>query len=146
MPAGRPPKPIEERIRLGNPGKRPIPKPLALMPAAESGSAVRTYRTGRDLIQGVIDGGATWIGPTDATAARLIELWDDMQEARTAWRETRTNVNFNAYVGLSKEVTACLSQLGLDPASRGRLGLAQVKAATQLSGLQERLRAGRQGS
>lgn len=142
--AGRPPKPIELKKALGNPGKRPLPDPVTVLPAVATAAAVPTYETGAQLLQAVLDSGASaWIGPTDVAASRLVDLWDDMQDARRIWRQDPTEPHYKAYVGLSKEVTVCLSALGLDPTARGRLGLAAVKTRSKLEEMRARREAGR---
>ena len=141
--AGRPPKPIELKRRLGNPGKRPLPDPVTVLPSVVKAEEAPAYTSGTQLLQAVLDAGASaWIGPTDVAAQRLVTLWDDLEAARALWRDTPTEANFKAYLGLSKEVTVCLSSLGLDPTARGRLGLAQVKARSKLEEMRDRRRAG----
>lgn len=142
--AGRPPKPLELKKALGNPGKRPLPDPVTVLPAVATAAAVPTYETGAQLLQVVLDSGASaWIGPTDVAASRLVDLWDDMQDARRIWRQDPTEPHYKAYVGLSKEVAVCLSALGLDPTARGRLGLAAVKTRSKLEEMRARREAGR---
>ena len=141
---GRPPKPIELKRRLGNPGKRPLPEPVTVLPPVVDAADAPTYTTGAQLLQTVLDSGASaWIGPTDVAAQRLVTLWDDLEVARGIWRAEATEASFKAYLGLSKEVTTCLSSLGLDPSARGRLGLAAVKARSKLEEMRDRRRAGR---
>ena len=68
---------------------------------------------------------------------------DDLLLARAMWRASGSEKDAKTYISLSKEVTSCLSTLGLDPSARGRLGLAQVKARSRLEEMRDRkLRAG----
>src|SRR3990167_5053042 len=112
MPAGRPSKPVEQKRRLGNPGKRPLPKGLMVMPPV----ALEVLAEG-PIIQALVDAGAApWIGATDAPTVRLAQrLWDDMERLRAALDVEFTTGGFNAYRDVVKELRACLSLLGLSP-------------------------------
>lgn len=133
------PKPLELKRALGNPGKRPLPDPVIVLPAVVTAPAVPRYGSGADLMQAVLDAGASaWIGPTDVAASRLMDLYDDLLLARAMWRDSGSDRDAKAYIALSKEVTSCLSALGLDPTARGRLGLAQVKTRSKLEEMRQR--------
>jgi hypothetical protein len=137
---GRPPKPVELKRRLGNPGKRPLAAPVTVLPGVSQASALIVPDTGDAMLQRLLDTGAsTWIGPTDAAAAqRARELWDDVALARLTWRQTQDPSALNAYEKLNKGLIACLSSLGLDPTSRSRLGVAEVKTRSKLEELAAR--------
>jgi hypothetical protein len=141
MPRGRPPKPLEQKLRTGNPGKRRLPKPIVALAPVTSATEVADEPDGRAWLQRVLDAGAsTWIGPTDEATLRLaIELWDDRQVARRLWLAApNDDVLRKAYEGTTARLTAVLAALGLDPVSRGRLGVAAVKARTKLEQLRAR--------
>ena len=137
---GRPPKPAELKRRLGNPGKRPLPASVIALPPVARAAEVQPFGSGAEMLQRVLDDGASaWIGPTDQPSAELArQLWDDRQRARLAWAEDPTADAFRMYDELTKRLIACLSALGLDPTSRSRLGVAEVKARSRLEELAER--------
>ena len=143
---GRPPKPVELKRRLGNPGKRPLPAPVVSIAPIVSTASVPAFASGDEMLQHVLDAGAsTWIGPTDAAMASLARrLWDDAALAQARWAASGDPEAFRAYRDTTKELIACLSALGLDPASRGRLGVAAVKAQNALESMmvRRRLRSG----
>jgi hypothetical protein len=150
---GRPPKPVELKRRLGNPGGRRLPTPITVLPAVGQPDQVPEFASGQAFLSRVFaDGAKTWIGPTDVGMAEITrQVWDDRVLARAAWQSNPADkVLFRAYDDLNKRLIACLSALGLDPAARGRLGVAEVKTRSKLEELaerrQKRLAGGRQGS
>lgn len=142
MPVGRPPKPVELKRRLGNPGKRKLATALAVVPVD-----IATIADG-PIVQALVDSGAAgWIGATDAPTVRLAQrLWDDMEALRSALDDQFDKKTHDAYMATVKELRSCLSMLGLSPSDRSRLGVAEVKARSKLEELMDRRRAGRQGS
>jgi hypothetical protein len=130
--------------RLGNPGKRPLP---TVVSTVEPIDGFPRFDSGSSLLKHVLDnGGSEWIGKTDVAAILLIDLYDDWLSARTTWQSSARSDDFKAYDSLTGRLQTCLATLGLNPADRGRLGLAKVQAkATGLAALrQERaLKAGR---
>jgi P27 family predicted phage terminase small subunit len=117
-------------------------------------------QTGMDLVKALMAAGADqWIGETDALATlRLVkEAWDERKALRELIAEHGyTQHNKDGVVvarpevamlrEVEKQLTGWLGLLGLNPADRGRLGLAQVKAqATGLAALraERALKAGR---
>lgn len=136
--AGRPPKPVEVLKRQGTyrpdrhgPGRfehEPVEVEPVSRPAL-SGSASGIYER-------LLTEGAAWLARTDAVRLvmlrdslaereRLLELAEESLEAR---RELRA---------LNKEISEWLSALGFDPASRARLGLAEVKTRSKLQELMD---------
>ena len=141
------PHPVELKQRRGNPGKRPLPKVLTRVESTVSVQERPRFASGAALLQHILDnGGSTWIGTTDVAADVLIDLYDDWLVARSSWQGSRSWADFKVYDGLTGRLQTCLGTLGLNPADRGRLGLAQVKAkATGLAAIREEraLKAGR---
>jgi hypothetical protein len=137
---GRPPKPVEQKRRLGNPGKRKLPAPMTVLPSVSQASQMEQFGSGLEMLQRVLDDGArVWIGPTDQPVAELArQLWDDRQTAREHWLASRNSDAFRAYDDLTKRLTTCLSSLGLTPSDRSRLGVAEVKARSKMEELRER--------
>jgi P27 family predicted phage terminase small subunit len=119
--------------------------------------------TGLDLVAALMQAGAgSWIGETDALATlRLVkDAWDERAVLRALIAEHGYTQDGQGGVKVARpevgmlralegQLTTWLSQLGLNPADRGRLGLAQVQAkATGLAALREEraLKAGRPAS
>ena len=141
MPAGRPPKPVEQKRLLGNPGKRALPdqNEIEILPAAtEIPEPTRPLlKPGRELWDRVWASGINWISPdTDLelllmTCEMVDERWnlrikvmqsDDMQMARRLDNLTRL-------------IVGNLSLLGFSPSDRSRLGVAEVKKQSKLEEL-----------
>jgi hypothetical protein len=131
---GRPPKPTEEKRRLGNPGGRaltPAGAELAVVPPLP---ATLADQTPAEALEKVMQRGVHWLAETDGPAVALLrELLEERGELKAA---------IDAGVGdrkalrdVDKQAIALLAQLGFDPASRSRLGLAEVKAASKLEGI-----------
>jgi P27 family predicted phage terminase small subunit len=152
---GRPPKPVELKRRLGNPGKRALPKPVtALAPVTVVEVAAPT--SGADLATALLDAGAgTWIGQTDRLGllSLLVDAWDERAALRAdlaanGWAYT----SYSKVAGeqrkirpevvrlekLEKQITSWLSLLGLTPTDRTRLGVAEVRARSTLEELRAR--------
>lgn len=144
MPAGRPPKPVEQKRLLGNPGKRALPDQaeIEILPAAtEIPEPTRPLlKPGRELWDRVWASGINWISPdTDLelllmTCEMVDERWnlrikvmqsDDMQMARRLDNLTRL-------------IVGNLSLLGFSPSDRSRLGVAEVKKQSKLEELMAR--------
>lgn len=144
MPAGRPPKPVEQKRLLGNPGKRALPdqNEIEILPAAtEIPDPTRPLlKPGRELWDRVWGSGINWISPdTDLelllmTCEMVDERWnlrikvmqsDDMQMARRLDNLTRL-------------IVGNLSLLGFSPSDRSRLGVAEVKKQSKLEELMAR--------
>lgn len=135
MTRGRPPKPIEQKRRLGNPGKRRLPVALVVLPAVD----ITEVADGPIVTALVESGAAAWIGTTDMPTVRLAQrLWDDMERLRSALDVEWSEPAFRAYRDIIKELRACLSLLGLTPSDRSRLGVAEVKARSKLEELMDR--------
>lgn len=134
-----PPRPIEQARRLGNPGKRgklPEPGPDAIAPAYEDQlpDPLRPLgANGRFFWDHTLRSGAAWIGRTDLelmqqTAEKIDEqqalrvLVLDDNNRRDKWRDRV------ALIRLGAQIAQNLSELGLTPTARTRLGLAQVQA------------------
>ena len=134
--SGPPPLPIEEKKRRGtyrrdrDPGAR---RALVLLPAV-------TLSPDGPLIEALVtSGAAVWIGPTDMPIVRLAQrLWDDAERLRAALDVEFSEPAFRAYRDLTKELIGCLSLLGLTPADRSRLGVAEVKTRSKLEEIMDR--------
>jgi hypothetical protein len=135
---GRPPKPIEEKRRLGNPGKRVLPDgaSLTVLPGASEPPEPRRPlgQHGRALWDEIWTSPAAWIAPSvdSEHVLFLCELADERTSLRIAvlkapedWRKRA------ALRALDAEYRAALGDLGLNPVERARLGVAEVKRASK---------------
>lgn len=132
--SGPPPKPIEQKRALGNPGKRALPggAALAVVAPVERTMADQSPLSAFDL---VLHRGVSWLAETDAPSLALLR---SLLEEREPLREQAFAGSSEARKSLrdlDKQITPLLSQLGFDPAARSRLGLAEVKAASKLEGI-----------
>lgn len=154
MPAGRPPTPTERKRRLGNPGKRALPDAtnvVALPPVADD-APDQLGPAGKAVWQLVTDQ-AKWLAESDRpTLVMLCEKFDRRQDFLVRLESSDpvlyTDKGYayaNPLVGmlstLETELAKLLSSLGLTPADRTRLGVAEVKKQSNL----EKLLAQRQG-
>jgi len=141
MPAGRPPKPIEQKRMLGNPGKRPLPEPgevQALPAISEIPDPARPLLThGRELWDRVWSVGATWISPNTDMEILLMtcEMVDERWNLRIQVMQTDDPRMRRGLRELDRQIVSNLSLLGFTPADRSRLGVAEVKARSKLEEL-----------
>ena len=139
--AGRPPKPIEQKRLLGNPGHRPLPKEgeLVILDRAdkvpEPDRPLGTY--GRQLWDRVWINGINWISPVTDTELLLMtcEMIDERWNLRAKVLKDGTASDARRLDRLSKMIISNLSLLGFTPTDRTRLGVAEVKAKSRLEEL-----------
>jgi len=138
---GRPPKPIEQKILLGNPGKRPLPaeKELQILPpVVGTPEPFRPLlKPGRALWDRCWAMGANWISP-DADAELLLmtcEMVDERWNLRIKAMNTDDMAMGRRVDRLTSLITQNLSLLGFTPTDRSRLGVAKVKAESRLEEL-----------
>jgi hypothetical protein len=144
MPAGRPPKPIEQKRLLGNPGKRAMPdeNSVVLLPMVEH--APETTRPllkyGQELWDRIWGMGATWV--SDKTDIELLmmtcEMIDERWNLRVKVMQTDDATMRRGLRELDQQIVSNLSLLGFTPSDRARLGVAEVKAKSKLEELMER--------
>lgn len=136
---GRPPKPIEQKRRLGNPGKRKLPETEIVLAASTSvPEPIRPLLDpGRAFWDRVWSGGAVWISQsTDIEMVQMLcEQIDERHQLRyivlrdregNLWRQ-RSQLR-----KLDQQIMLGLSMLGFTPTDRTRLGLAEVKFESKL--------------
>lgn len=143
---GRPPKPVEQKRRAGNPGKRPLPEPAVVLPAAMVSQLPEPHRplgsAGRQLWDRVWLEGFAWVSPqVDVELLQMVcEQVDERQALRVKvlrdgeWRERL------ALRQLDRQVLECLSLLGFTPVDRARLGFVEVKIQNELDAFRDRKR------
>ena len=146
---GPPPKPNEVKRRNGNPGKQKLPNlsnVIALPQVSDaplhlSDSARKLWLEIRDM--------APWVATSDAKL--LIELCEKMDK-KYILREQLSGNNYVLYTDkgyayanplfsmlntVENDIIKLLSLLGLTPADRSKLGVAEVKAKGKLEALLE---------
>ncbi|MGV9536572.1 hypothetical protein ACWEU6_21770 [Streptosporangium sandarakinum] len=144
---GRPPVPNEVKRKRGTarPDRTPDVATVVALPMADGvpEHPVDFGLEARRLWERIWQTGITWVSPTsDAEAAeQACRLADDIALARERYRATRDPADGRMVATFHRELAAALGALGFDPASRTRLGVAEVTRVSKL----EALRAGRQG-
>lgn len=139
---GRPPKPNEQKRRLGNPGRRDLPEPsdVAALAPLESPVPPHLSPDGAELWQAVTEAAKPWLAPSDSlTLLLLCELYDRRASFVAALDEHGVlilrpdghmvaNPAAQMLATVEKQITDIAASLGLTPADRTRMGLAEVKA------------------
>lgn len=140
-PRGRPPKPIEQKRLIGNPGKRPLPETsnLVLLPAVNEipQPSRKLFQYGQELWDRVWTMGHTWISySTDLDLLLIVcEQLDERAKLRTLVWNSGRNDERKALRQLEKQIVENLSLLGFTPTDRSRLGIAEVKKLSKLEAL-----------
>ena len=141
-PVGRPPKPVEQKRRAGNPGKRPLPEttiaiptsPVAPVPHRPLGPAAQQFW------ERVWSVGFTWISPQ--MDVELLQMVAEQIDERVALRMRVLKQNDwrdrAALRSLDAQVLDCLSLLGFTPVDRARLGFVEVKIKNELEEFRKR--------
>ena len=137
-----PPKPIEVKRKLGNPGQRALPdtnETILIEPISDLPEPHRQlFDAGLELWNRTWSMGQLWISPKTDIELLLMtcEMLDERVRLRAyvwnnpeAWRERK------ALRELEKNITNSLSLLGFTPTDRSRLGVAEVKAKSKLEEL-----------
>lgn len=147
MPAGRPPKPIEQKKKLGNPGRRPLPEDSELQHLPRAYEVPEPPRPllqpGRELWDRIWELGADWISPhTDLEILLLTcEMIDERWNLRIKAMQDQDLSIGRRVDRLQGQIVENLSLLGLTPADRTRLGVARVKVRNEVEELIARSRA-----
>lgn len=130
--SGRRPKPAEQKLRIGNPGKRPVKTADVIVafpqPDLEPLRPLGTF--GLALWQRIWLSGASWLKPTiDAELVQMVcEQVDERARLRTIvlqdakdWRSRR------GLRELDRQIASLLGQLGFSPTDRAGLGVSDQK-------------------
>ena len=143
MPAGRPAKPLEQKRKLGNPGKRPLPDPAEIELLAPAGEIPEPPRPllepGQALWNRVWQSGITWISPTSNLEILLMtcEMVDERWNLRIKVMQNDNMQMARRLDNLSRLIASNLAQMGFTPAERSRLGLAEVARVSKLAELKQ---------
>jgi hypothetical protein len=133
-----PAQPIEKRMKLGNPGRRPLPAPAEL-PALTS-DYVEPVRplgpSGAELWKRVFDKGGLWV--SNRTDAELLQITCEQLDRRdlivAAYDPSDRSLNMTL-LEIEKAITANLGLLGFTPADRSKLGFTLAKTESKLQQL-----------
>jgi hypothetical protein len=141
---GRPPKPIEQKRALGNPGKRPLPTEgsLVLLPSMyEIPEPPRPIVTeaAKALWTRTWTMGQTWLSPQTDIELLLMtcEMVDERWNLRIKVLQDNRPEERKGLRDLERQLIANLSLLGFTPTDRSRLGVAEVKKISKLEALRE---------
>lgn len=132
--SGRRPKPVEQKERLGNLGKRKLVKaevialPVGIAPALEPWRPLG--EAGQALWNRIWTSGAAWLKPSiDGELSLMVcEMTDERVRLRAQvfrsaddWRSRR------GLRELDRQIASLLGQLGFSPTDRATLGVGEVK-------------------
>ena len=145
-PVGRPPRPLEEKLRLGNPGGRALPpSSTSTLTRLASGDSPKPPRglgpAGSAVWLKVWSAGASWLHPdADFVLVELLAKGADEHEVLADWLTGEADRHWYEYNGrryphpvvkqlrdLEAQLTAWLSMLGFSPSDRVRLGVWLVR-------------------
>lgn len=137
------PMPAERARRLGNPGKRsraPVAEVVLLEQLGATAAPPRPLGdAGSALWRKCWSAGARWLAATDAELVQLLcESVDEREALRAAVLAKGLRFDRSALRALDKQIVANLSLLGFTPADRASMGLAEVRAASDLQRLVDR--------
>jgi len=139
---GRPPRPIEQKRLLGNPGRRPLPEGLQILSSTgEPPEPARPLlKYGQHLWDKVWEQGLNWISPNTDTELLLMtcEMVDERWNLRVKVMQSDDARLRRGLRELDRLIIGNLSLLGFTPSDRTRLGVAEVKVMSKLEELQRR--------
>jgi len=135
-----PPKPTEQKRKLGNPGKRALPNEAQTiaLPSGYVDPPRPLEFAGQQLWDAAFKHGGTWISSnTDVPLLTLTcEQLDRREELRSAIAENGLDRQLIMSINeTEKLISSNLGLLGFSPADRTRLGLAEVKTQSKLQEL-----------
>jgi P27 family predicted phage terminase small subunit len=150
MTVGRPPKPVEQKRKNGNPGKRSLPdlKNVIALPSIKGDAPLHLSDAGQKMWADVRSM-APWIANTDAKLLiELCEKMDKKYELKEKLAATDyvlftdkgyayANPLFGMLNTVENDIVKLLSLLGLTPVDRSKLGVAEVTTKGKLAQLLE---------
>jgi hypothetical protein len=135
-----PPKPIEKKRALGNPGKQKLPEPAVILWAGRVDPPEGLGRAGAALWSSVWDRGESWVSPQldVALLERVCRALDRVVVLEQLFEEDPANRQVVMSINeTDKVIFSGLGLLGFSPADRARLGLAEVKRQSKVAELRE---------
>lgn len=146
---GRPPKPVEQKRALGNPGKRALPDQaqVQLLPQVTSIPEPRRplLKYGRELWDEIWENGVRWISSQSDIELFLMtcEMVDERWNLRVRVMQDQDPRDRRALRALDSQIVNNLQLLGFTPTDRTRLGVAEVAVRSrveELAAMRARLR------
>jgi P27 family predicted phage terminase small subunit len=149
---GPPPKPLEQKRRTGNPGQKPLPKEgtLIALPTLEAEKPADLGADGAKFWDDSLQVCSGWLGASDYAILRLCSEGMDRRAfilrvlAEQGW-SVMTDKGYpykHPLVGtlgeLESQITKWMGLLGMSPADRTRMGVAEVRSMSKLEALQAR--------
>lgn len=146
--SGPPPIPAEQKRKLGNPGRRPLPdlSNVIALPSVKDDVPEQLGPAGRAMWE-LIVGECKWLAESDRGAVVVLCEKIDRRQDLIVRLEASDFVLYTdkGYVyanplmsmlsGIENEIVKLMSLLGLTPADRTRMGVAEVKATSKLEEL-----------
>lgn len=142
---GRPPKPVEQKRAIGNPGRRPLPNEATVVALPSAYGIPEPHRPlaqpGLELWERIWGLGQTWLSPNTDSELLLItcEMLDERWNLRVKVMRDQRPEERKALRELDRQLVANLSLLGFSPVDRSRLGVAEVKRQSKLEELRNRV-------
>lgn len=148
---GRPPKPVENKRRLGNPGQRPLPDKASVVHLVAADDAPPTHLHGVGLdVWNEIFSIAPWVAASDRRMllelCELFQVRDEMLKSvsssalvfETPNGAMQANPLLSHIRDFTKQLHSLASLFGLTPADRTRIGLGEVAAKSKLQAMMEK--------
>lgn len=149
--SGPPPIPAERKRKLGNPGRRPLPDlaNVIALPTVRDEPPDQLGPAGRAMWDLII-GECKWLAESDrGSVVLLCEKVDRRQDLMVRLESSDfvlytdkgyayANPLVSMLSGIENEIVKLMSLLGLTPADRTRMGVAEVKATSKLEELMAR--------
>lgn len=132
---GRPPKPVEQHRKAGT---FRSDRHGAVLAVVEPVDRLPHEASAAEAFAQVMADGVAWLARTDAPALAMLRSLLEEREQLLASASAGSTESRKALRDVDKLIIGLLSQLGFDPASRARLGLAEVKAKSVLESLRDK--------
>jgi len=138
---GRPPKPLEVKRALGNPGKRKLPKENEVVVLHQPVTTPEPPRPlgkfGLELWERIWSMGMSWVSPiSDIDLLMMVcEMVDERQALRVQVIRDNRPEERRALRSLDAQLMQGLSLLGFTTTDRSRLGIAEIKKRSKLEEL-----------
>lgn len=91
-----------------------------------------------EVMNRILQVGSRWLGETDAATVAILRQCLEEREAVRPLALAGNSAARKELRELDKQALSILSQLGFDPTSRARLGVAEVKVASTLETLKKK--------
>ena len=127
-------KPSEQKRLEGNPGKRALAQVVDIQPQIALNEAVE--RPLEEALHESLEH-AVWIGVTDGLMVSMLST-QVAERAEIARQVAEGALSPHELRKIDDQLLKVMASLGLDPVSRSKLGLSEVKAASKLDQMRAR--------